>query len=142
MKKIVTLFISAVFFFQLVSGQKPDTTNLRSPQALHDFYMHRFHTKKTVAIVCLSGGIVVTAVGLLIAIENTVSAGSGNNTGRRGIGLSNIGFLTTLASIPLFISAGSSRRKARLALRGESVSFGNKTNNKFNYTAIAFTISL
>jgi len=80
--------------------------------------MHRFHTKKTVAIVCLKGGIVMNAVGLLIAFKNAVSSGSGNNTGRKGKGLSKIGFLTTFGSIPSFFSAGSSRRKARLALQG------------------------
>jgi hypothetical protein len=53
-----------------------------------------------------------------------------------------VGFVTACASIPFFISSGKNKRQARLALKRESMSMGNKILNKFNYTAIACTVSL
>ena len=56
------------------------------------------------------------------------------------MGLFYVGAATTVGSIPLFIIAGSNKRKAALSLKGETVSFGNLTYKNSRHIAVALTI--
>lgn len=51
-----------------------------------------------------------------------------------------IGPGVALASIPFFVLAKQNKRKAELAIKGESVSFGNEIFYKSSYLALALKI--
>jgi hypothetical protein len=145
MKKIITLFIATLFSMQLVSAQKTDTSSLRSPHGLHDVYMQKHKTNNTVAWVCLGAGIGLTTAAIITSANNfkiyfgPPPPGYNKN---KGLFLFVFGIATSLTSIAFFSASGKNKRKARLALKGENMSMGNRILNKFNYTAIAFTVSL
>ena len=58
-----------------------------------------------------------------------------------GAGMFVLGVASTVASIPLFIIAGSNKRKARLSLKAETVYYGIKGNN-FNSPSLSLSIPL
>lgn len=66
------------------------------------------------------------------------------NTGdiNNGKSIAYVGRALTLGSIPFFISAGSNKRKAQLAIKGESVTIGNKKPYELNYTALVLLMPL
>jgi hypothetical protein len=118
---------------------------LRSPQALHDFYMHKHKTNNTIAWVCLGAGVGLTTAGFITSANNFkiyLGAPPPGYHKNKGLFLSVFGIATSLTSVPFFGSSGKNKRKATLALKGENMSFGNSRFNKFNYTAIVFTRSL
>ena len=132
MKKIITLFIATLFSMQLVSAQKTDTSIYHSPQDLHNFYMQKHKTNQIIGWSCLGAGIGLTAVGV-VTIQYHLD---------KGIFPFFIGIATAFLSIHFFNAARRNKTKARLALKSENVSFGNKILNRFNYSAIAFTVPL
>jgi hypothetical protein len=137
MKQIVTLLILFLFIMQLVAAQKNDTSSLRSPQALHDSYMHKYKTNHIIAWSCLGAGTAMLIGGIAIKVNNGLLS---NNS--QGQWLTYLGFGTTLASIPFFISAGRNKRQARLALKAQSISIGNNTLNQLKYKAVVLTVPL
>jgi hypothetical protein len=137
MKKIITLFIVALFSMQLVSAQKTDTSIYHSPQDLHNFYWQKHKTNHIIGWCCLGGGTAMLISGIAIKVRNGLLS---NNS--QGQWLTYLGFGSTLASIPFFISSGKNKRKARLALKAQSISFGNNTLNQLKYKAVVLTISL
>lgn len=139
MKKILILLCLISFTIPMVNGQTTDTTINLSPQALHDMYIKKHQTNNTVGWSLLGGGLVMTGVGSYIYVMNQNESVYSNKTGEF---LFYLGVLTTVASIPAFISAGSNKRKAMLALKGETVTIGTNIHGKAGYTALAFTIQL
>ena len=137
MKKIITLFIATLFSMQLVSAQKTDTSTLRSPQALHDSYMHKYKTNHIIAWSCLGGGTAMLISGIAIKIHNGFLS---NNS--QGQWLTYLGLATTVASIPFFISAGTNKLKARLSLKAQSISIGNNTLNRLKHKIVVLTVPL
>lgn len=135
MKKIIILFCISLFTMQLVKGQKSDNSINMSSQELHDFYMKKHKTYNIIGGIMLVSGIGMTIGGLA---TNASSWGESNKN--NGLGLFYFGAATTLLSIPVFITAGSSKRKAKLALKGEVVNIRYKQPNKSNYPVIALTI--
>ena len=135
-KKILILFCFSLLTIQLIKGQKIDTSRSTSPQALHDMYWQKRKTNYTVGVIILGSGIGMT----IGKIANNLSGG--NFDGSKGLWLFYLGGAATLISIPFFISARSNERKAKLALKGESVTIGNKILVKSNYSALALTIQL
>jgi hypothetical protein len=138
MKKILILFCLSLLTIQLVKSQKSDKSISTSPIGLHDLYMKKHKTNNTVGWIMLGSGIGMTLGGF----ATNVSTGWGEGNKNNGLWLSYLGGATTLASIPFFISAGSNKRKAKLALKGESVTIRNKLLVKSNYPAIALIIQL
>lgn|SRR5665811_903690 len=137
MKKILILFCFSLLTIQLIKGQKIDTSRSTSPQALHDMYTQKRKTNNTVGWIMLGSGI-----GMAIGGSAIILSGGLFNYNINGLWLYDLGGATTLVSIPFFISAGSNKRKAKLALKGESVTIGNKILVKSNYSALALTIQL
>ena len=57
-----------------------------------------------------------------------------------GEGMALAGMVGTVASIPLFIAAGSNKRKARLYLKAVPNTVGNIQFDNSNYLAVGITI--
>ena len=137
MKKI--LFLACLFLsvIQLVNGQKLDTAMYTSPQALHDKYMQNRAVQNTVGWVVLGCGLGMTAGGIYVYFIQAIGEGDVSSAGPT---LFYLGVASSLASIPFFISAGQYKKKAQLALKKESITFGNKAPNRTGYMALALTI--
>jgi len=141
MKKFFLLLFFAVTA-QLIYAQRNDTilTGTASPQALHDFYKKKSRTNKTVAWIMLSSGVVMFIGGSLINFDENFLNSQGDQS--KGAWLAYLGIGSTLGSIPFFIAGRKNKLKARLALKGEAVTIGNKMLPKSAYTAFALTIPL
>ncbi len=141
MKKLLFLSCFSFLIFQSVNAQKNDPANTASTQALHDNYIQKSKTYKTAGWVILGTGIGMLISGGII-YANYADQGFNGPRPKTGETLIIAGAGAALASIPFFILAKSNKTKATLALKGETVTFGNKLLQKSNYTALALTIKL
>ena len=126
--RITILFGLLLLITPLVQGQEVDTSINKTQQNIHDMFMQKHKTKKTVAGITLCGGVAIALIGV-VALE----------PGDDIWGIESLvqsvtiiaGGATALISIPFFISAGSNKRKAKLALKREIVGIGglNKSSN-------------
>jgi hypothetical protein len=149
MKNIFILSFLALLILQSVKGQKNDTSGISSPQALHDMFMHKRAANNTVGWLMLGSGVGLAIAGIAINLDSgfnidlsggNAAASTDNNS--KGLWLSYLGGAMTLASIPFFISAHDNKIKAKLALKGESVSTGHISPENVNFAAIALVIKL
>ena len=135
---ICCLYLSAM---QLVHAQKTEPSTNISSRTLYDNYIQKRKTFNTAGWVLLGAG-----AGMLIGGGSMY--GSYANQGFNGPSPTSAdaliiaGGTAALASIPLFILANKNKTKANLALKGESIAFGNKSLATFNYYALALRINL
>lgn len=141
MKKFFFL-VFLTLIAQLAYTQKIDTsfTSINSPQALHDSYMKKRRANKTAGWIMLGSGVAMFVGGSLINFNENFLNSHGDDS--KGAWLAYLGVASTLGSIPLFIAARKNKLKARLALKGEAVTIGNKMLSKSAYSALALTIPL
>ena len=116
MKKIMlslTLFITALHSFSQSSVPAAKTS---------DYYLTKSRHQKTLAWVMLGGGVGLTALGIAVSEANAVGyalGGSSNNTA--GTVLAVVGVVSTLGSIPMFISASHNKHRANLSFNMQKV---------------------
>ncbi len=145
MKQFLITILVLLFTFQTTNCQVIELVPNSSPQVSYDYYMLKQKQNKTAAWIFLGGGVAVTVVGAAIgsnaAEKNPLGTLSLRDEGAKaGILLIVIGGASTLASIPFFISAGSNKRKAMLALKGVQNSAGNIKFDNSNYLSVSVTI--
>jgi len=133
--KLLKIILCLLLFTPLlVQAQEIDNSFNKTPQEMHDMFMHKSKTKKTVAWITLGTGLTLFGTGLAIS--------SGKEYGVGEIDVASVivvvGTAAAIVSVPFFISAGSNKRKAILALKGETVSFG--AFEKSNNLSLSFTI--
>ena len=133
------IFISFIVFLlsMQVKGQQNDTVKYSSPGALHDKYMEKSTRKKTVGWILLGSGAVMTLGAL--AFGNVISFDDEPET---GLPFFYLGIASALTSFPFFISAARNKKKAMLALKRASVTWGNLIFYRCNYTVLALSIPL
>lgn len=135
MKRTVLLFFIYVFTTSVIMSQTLDPSVNHSSNTLYKTYMKQRATYNTIGWVLLGSGIIIAAA----------SYGSYANNGFNGAwgqeGLFELGGVATIASIPFFIVAGKNKRKAKLALKGESITSG-KFIFKSTYPAFSLRINL
>lgn len=132
-----TLIFILVFSIQIIHGQKIDSSTDKNPQELFDYYTYKQKKQKKEAWITLGIGATLTIGGGLLVANDLY--GSGGTIG--GV-MFLIGVPTSLISIPLFISAGKNKKRANLALKGESISFKYIPIEKSNYLALSLTIPI
>ena len=131
------LLLPVCFLASFVSfGQnyKTNPGHRFTKEEMREFLLDKSKQQKTKAYVALIGGPVLTASGLLLFNRepSVVVAGNGwiqvrdSPSGTAGSIIAAAGVITTLTSIPLFISSARSKREAQLLLKEESTSFLNK----------------
>jgi hypothetical protein len=140
LKRLVILLIVFLLSTQFVSAQKSDTAANGSTRASYDFYMQKHKTNNTIGWLLLGSGVTMASVGVGIGANNVKYILTPGNNSHRGEAVAFTGSLMALVSIPFFISAAGSRRKAYLSLKKEKVSIGEKGPAKFNYPAIALKV--
>jgi hypothetical protein len=86
----------------------------------------------------LGGGVAMIIGGIAINMAQPVfGSNASSEDNNKGLWLSYLGVATTLVSIPLFISAGKHKKKAKIQLKNGAVGF----NNEINYSGIALVFS-
>ncbi|NTS39563.1 hypothetical protein HRG84_01480 [Flavisolibacter sp. BT320] len=103
-----------------------------SKKDLGEFLLYKSKREKTKAIVTVVAGPVLTGIGIYLYKKpnEPLPVGPGMDEKRSptrviGILMASLGITTTVCSIPLFVSAASLKREARLVLTEPPTAFGN-----------------
>ena len=134
MKRIILSIFILLLSFQMAQGQVIEPQPEKTPQDLHDMYIKKQRTNEIAGWICLGSGVGMMIGGLSTAMNHLFSDGNEGS----GLILAGIGF--SLVSVPLFISAGSNKRKARMSLQGSTVSVINLNFEKTKYMSVAVKI--
>ena len=138
MKKTILFLYLILLTAQLVMSQNTDSIVNNTPQSRHDMYLEKSKSNKAVGWLLLGAGIGITAA----SAGSNLSEGLISNNPDKGKGLAIFGAITTIASIPFFISGSSNKRKAKLALKGESVMIGKRVLTDYRYTSLSLLLPL
>ena len=127
------LLLLLVTYAFTCSAQKMDTT-YRPALNSYDYYIKKSKTNKTIGFILLGSGVLISA------ISYGTYAGNDFNGPFSGNDALVLGGVMAVGSIPFFIFAGSNKRKARLALKGETSGISHRHGN--SYTAISLQLDL
>jgi len=134
LKQVTIILCFLLFLPSLILGQEVDDKLNKTPQEMHDMFMKKSKTNKIAGFVFLGSGIALVATGIGINMQQW-----GAENANKGLSLSYIGTGLIVVSIPCFFSVGSNKRKAKLALKKETVVLG-AFNNSNNYS-LSVTLS-
>lgn len=140
MKHFLLLLSIFMFSSQMVVGQVIESSQEKSPQELFDFHTLKQKKNKKAAFKCLSGGAILIVTGAVIGVGGFANEKSGLAAG--GVIAMAIGSIATITSIPLYISAGNHKRKARMSLQSGTVALANFSGNKPRHLSFNLTIPL
>ena len=142
MKLLFSFFLVLLLTFQHTQSQVIETTAVKSQQESYDYFTLRQKTNKTAAWICLGGGAGLFIGGMAIGSDsvNSDSFDEGASKFLGGVGMVVVGMAAVVASIPLFIVAGSNGKKARMSLKSETVTLGNLPFKNSKHMSVAFTI--
>ena len=114
-----------------LTGYTINSDSSDEPIKDHAFYIHKNKSQKILGFVLLGGGATLLAV-----------AAKGN-TSLDGLGaLVVVGALTTLSSIPLFISSAKNKRRSVFAMTKQKTAFGIPGKVSKNITGITMSIPI
>jgi hypothetical protein len=140
MKKLSLIICVSLLATQLINAQTIKFPNAESTKDLRDNYLEKYKRHRTTGRVLLGSGI-----GLILGGGIAVAAWA--KQGYNGVAPTTaealfiiIGPSVALVSIPFFVLAKQNKRKAELAIKGESVRFGNEIFYKSNYIALVLKI--
>ena len=149
MKLIFSSLFLMFFSFQMIQSQVIESTTNKSSQELFDFYTLKQKKNKTTAWILLGSGVVITMAGLVVnSAENSADEAVTALTlglidveaGHGGDWMIYVGSVTTIASIPFFISAGKNKKKATLSLNNTVSSIKSPKFSNKNYTTVSLAI--
>ena len=137
MKYSLISFLILLFTLQNIHCQVINS-NHNSQEKSYDYYSFKQLQNKRAARICLGAGSGLIIVGGIEAVAGVANAESSATP--IGVGMFLLGSAATIASIPLFIAAGSNKRKAMLSLKAKPLTFGIKSISNSNYTALTLSI--
>lgn len=105
-----------------------------SKEEMRHILLDKSKKQKTAAFVALASGPILTGVGIYLIKHSPDRVVVGpnylyveeNKNGKIGAVIAATGILTTLSSIPLFISSGKAKREARLVFSDQSTTILNR----------------
>tara|TARA_R110000796_G_scaffold1336_2_gene5356 strand:- start:72724 stop:73125 length:402 start_codon:yes stop_codon:yes gene_type:complete len=100
--KTIRLLLALLLVSSVLVGQTKEFSK--------DYFLQKSKKQKTAAWILLGGGTAM-AVGGFATFDSSWDSGSASTTDIAGI-IGTVGFLTGLASIPYFISAGKNKKTA------------------------------
>jgi len=130
--KPLLLGIVSIYTFSAFSQDFKTLPGYRfSKEDQHEILLEKSKSQKTKAIIAITGGPVLMGIGALIVSKSgpTLQPVGGGFSVRKSDGeivggsIAAFGMITTLTSIPFFISSTKARREAALLLKNESTSF-------------------
>jgi len=135
-KTILIILIFYLGFSNNALGQVLTEEKNQSTQELYDFHISKKKANNTAAWIALGGGVAMIVGGLGINMSGGIVDNDSTNN-NKGLWLSYLGGAVTVVSIPLFISAGKHKRKAKIQLQNGAIG----GNQKINYSAVSLTFS-
>lgn len=100
--KTIRLLLALLLVSSVLVGQTKEFSK--------DYFLQKSKKQKTAAWILLGGGTAM-AVGGFATFDSSWDSGSDSTTDIAGV-IGTVGFLTSLASIPYFISAGKNKKTA------------------------------
>ena len=100
--KTIRLLLALILVSSVLVGQTKEFSK--------DYFLQKSKKQKTTAWILLGGGTAI-AVGGFATFDSSWDSGSDSTTDIAGV-IGTVGFLTSLASIPYFISAGKNKKTA------------------------------
>lgn len=135
-KTVLIILILNLSFINTTFSQVLAEEKNQSPQELYDFHISKKKANKTAGWITFGGGIAMIIGGFGINTSGGILDGDTTNNSK-GLWLSYLGGATTLASIPLFISAGKHKKKANIQLQNGALGF----KNEVNFTGVSLVVS-
>src|SRR5215203_3768979 len=115
MKKMVLIILTSCLFFQSGYAQKFKDSLMRlSDYDLGTYYLKQSKNQKTIGWVLLGAGVTSTIVGGQQASKDIFNESSGE-------AWAIFGALSTVASIPVFLSAAKNKGRAEILLRNQNI---------------------
>ncbi|TJY34668.1 hypothetical protein [Pontimicrobium aquaticum] len=136
MKKTLLLIVFSLGFISQVVSQEIPKNSQKASQELYDFHIRKKKANKLAGWITLVGGVAMIVGGYGINMSGGIVDGDSTNN-NKGLWLSYLGGATTLASIPLFISAGKHKKKAKLQLQQGAIGLYDNVN--YSGLSISFT---
>ena len=135
MVRILLISLVLLFTFQLAQSQVTDSLTVKSKQEMYDFYSSKHKKLKRTGFILLGVGVVASITGILIASTQD------SNDVYAGVGLFLLGTAPMIASIPVFVIAGSKKRKSKAVLGSGEVGIGTIPFNDTRYASVGVKIS-
>lgn len=136
MKPPILLFLLALFSVQTIQSQVIDSTMTESKKEISDFHFERSHKLKKTGYILLAAG------GGAILTSYLIASNAGLYSTEMGVGslifLAGVG--STVASIPLFITAHNHKKKAELILSTGNLGFQGSTLYESGYASVGFRV--
>lgn len=104
---IFGVFLCLWLIPQFSSGQELETSSYESKQEMYEYYSSNQRKLKKTGFILLGAGVASMAVGYTVAVNSSL------DDFEPGMLLTTVGYMSVTASIPLFIIAGSNKRKAK-----------------------------
>lgn len=111
------------------------TNSNQTPQELYDFHISKKKANNLAGWITLGGGVAMIVGGLGINMSGGILGSEDDNN--KGLWLSYLGGATTLASIPLFISAGKHKKKAKIQLQQGAIGL----YDNINYSGLSISLT-
>lgn len=135
-KTVLIILILNFSFINTTFSQVLEDEKNQSPQELYDFHISKRKANNTAGWITFGGGIAMIVGGFGINTGGGIIDNDSTNN-NKGLWLSYLGGATTLASIPLFISAGKHKKKANIQLQNGALGF----KNEVNFTGVSLVVS-
>ncbi len=135
MKQTLLILVFCLGFINLTTGQQMPTNSNQTPQELYDFHISKKKANNLAGWITLGGGVAMIVGGLGINMSGGILGSEDDNN--KGLWLSYLGGATTLASIPLFISAGKHKKKAKIQLQQGAIGL----YDNINYSGLSISLT-
>lgn len=136
MKKLVTLMMLLL----LAAGSFGQKATPSSEE-----YLKKSKNTRNLAWVLVGGGVLLAVIGGVVAASEVSYALAGSGSSNTGEVMAGIGGVFVIGSIPLFISAGVNKRKARNAsanLKVEKIYIPNVATHLHCFPALSIKVNL
>ena len=140
MKTSAITIIILLFTFSSAQAQLIEPSPDSSPQEFHNYYMMKKQKNNKAAWMCLGGGAGLFIIGTAVGTAGLLDWDSSELA--TGTGMMLAGMVGAAVSIPLFIIAGSNKRKARLSFENVQNKVGNIRFDNSNIFVVSLKIPL
>ena len=142
MKKVLPIVLGLIFSFQISQGQVKQATN-EVNQVQYDFLISKHKKQLTGGLIFLGVGVASLAAGIVTNRNTNKNSNSTNYIDvAAGAGLIAVGVIFTIISIPLLISSGKNKRKAKAFIASENIGFNAMPSLNTRYVSLGLSINL
>lgn len=134
---VIGILLCILFIPHQTLGQTLETPSDPSNQEMYDFYITRQKRLKKTGLIMLGAGLAASITGYVVLSDQVWS-----DDWAPGLLLFTGGILSTTASIPVLIIAGSNRRKAEALVQMGRHQMMDMTLTSSRYVAVGFKIEL